>query len=136
MTATPYAGINGKILVDIGAGLVELPLIKDWTADATRDRFDSTAMGDVSKSSNAGLPDYKGQWTGFVDKTDDTLFTLADGAAHEFIVYADRNATTGDRHYDRGYGNFDQSTKGGTGSNVEVTINVTGTSPGVSHYLV
>lgn len=134
--ATPYAGINGMILVDVGAGLVELPLMKDWTADQTRERFDSTAMGDTSKSSNAGLPDYKGTWNGFVDKDDDAAWSLADGAAHEFIVYADRNATAGHRHYDRGYGVFDVQTKGGTGSNVEVTITVTAQSPGVQHYLV
>ena len=134
--ATATSGINGKILVDVGAGLVELPLIKDWTADATRDQFESSSMGAVSKTYNPGLPDYKGTWNGFVDADDDTAYAFCDGEVHEFILYHDRNATAGHRHYDRGYASGSIQSKGGTTSNNEVTINIAAGGSGVTHYLV
>lgn len=137
MAYAPRNGRNGKVLVDLGAGFVELPGIRDWNIDQGAERLDSTVMGSTFKTYETDTPDFKCQLNGFVDRDDDAVYAFGDGTDHEFVLYADRDAAPGKRHYWRGYVQADVSTKGGVGSLLGVTVNVTaGSGTGVNKYFL
>jgi hypothetical protein len=60
-------GKTGQVQWDPAGGgaYVTLADIKSWTLDASKDRVDATAFGDVNKIKVVGLPDFSGTLGGF-----------------------------------------------------------------------
>jgi hypothetical protein len=72
--ATPKAGRNGRLYMDITAGgtgsASAIPLVAKWNTDRTSEEFDGTSFGDTSKVKIAGLPGGDISFEGFMDPTD------------------------------------------------------------------
>lgn len=48
-----------------------------WSLSAATDRVETTSFGDTNVQRVAGLPDFSGQFSGFFDDSDSTLFAAA-----------------------------------------------------------
>lgn len=63
--------------------------------DAMSDKFEVTAFGDTNKAYVAGLPDFKGTFSGFYDDASAQTYTAAvDGVARKFYIYPNTSTTT------------------------------------------
>jgi hypothetical protein len=60
--------------------LALVALLNKYTLDMSCDYVDTTAFGDVNKTSVKGLPSYKGNFEGFWSEEDETLFDAAASA--------------------------------------------------------
>ena len=86
------AGRNARVYTAIASGgsAEPIPFINSFTIDRATDRYDVTAYGDTSKACVQGLPDAKGQYTGFWDDSTQQLYTAAaDGISRKTYVYSD-----------------------------------------------
>lgn len=73
---------------------VPVPFIGSWSIDASTDKIDVTAMGDVNKVVVPGLPDFSGEMGGFFDDTTSIFYDAAiDGLDRAFYLYATSNNT-------------------------------------------
>lgn len=74
-----YHGRRGVVYGSTtGAGTaVKIASLSKWTLDMATDKVDVSAFGDTNKQYVQGLPDVKGELSGWWDDTDDSLF---DGA--------------------------------------------------------
>lgn len=91
------AGRNARVYIDItGSGSAEpVPFIKSFTVSASVDRYDVTAFGDSNKTSVQGLPDAKGNFSGFYDDTTAQMYTAAsDGVARKSYFYPNISTPT------------------------------------------
>jgi hypothetical protein len=77
------------------AGLAApVPFIGSWSIDASTDKIDVTAMGDVNKVVVPGLPDFSGEMGGFFDDSSSVFYDAAvDGLDRAFYLYATANNT-------------------------------------------
>lgn len=75
-----YSGRSGVVYIgptNGGAAIAVIGLSK-WSIDQSTDKQEVTAFGDTTKAYVQGLPDAKGQVSGFWDDvSSDTLFTAA-----------------------------------------------------------
>jgi hypothetical protein len=132
-------GRNGRLYADLAAtptttgALTAVPFLADYSIEQARDRVETTAFGDGTKTYVAGLADASGSLSGFYDDTSNSLFSaLTDGNARRFYLYVDASsagaaapvttAGTG-KGYWYGTGTFDASTSAGVGDAVKVTLN-------------
>ncbi len=61
-----------------------------WSIDASTDRIEVTSFGDTNKTYVQGLPDISGDFSGFFDDSDATLFTAAaSGDGTKMYLYPD-----------------------------------------------
>jgi hypothetical protein len=75
-----YSGKTGVVYIgpSNGAAAVTVIGLSKWTIDQSTGKEDATAFGDTTKVYVQGLPDAKGQVSGFWDDvSSDTLFTAA-----------------------------------------------------------
>lgn len=94
---TRYAGKGGVVYIAPTAGGAAVSVIglSKWSLDQTTDKIDVTAFGDPNKEYVQGLPDVKGQVSGFWDDTSsDTLFQAAGatGAVNMYLYPTKLNA--------------------------------------------
>lgn len=74
-----YHGRRGKILMSTSAAGVATPLASQasWSLDLSVDRQEVTSFGDANKTYVQGLSDISGDFAGFFDDTDTTLYAAA-----------------------------------------------------------
>lgn len=74
-----YAGRKGVIyLSTTGTGAASSVLkLNKWSLNRATDKIEVTAFGDANKTYVQGLPDIKGQFSGFWDDTESKPFTAA-----------------------------------------------------------
>ncbi len=74
-----YHRKRGRIYLAATAGGVAVPLasMATWSLSAATDRVEVTSFGDTNVQRVAGLPDFSGQFSGFFDDSDSTLFAAA-----------------------------------------------------------
>ena len=116
------AGRNGRLYLAIASNGTAEPIasIKSFEINANTDRYESTCLGDTSKTYVAGLPDASGAVSGVFDTaTNPTYLASQDGVARKFYFYWD---TVGDpTHYFFGTGFFDMGTKFDVGGLAEIS---------------
>jgi hypothetical protein len=133
MTAAT-AGRLSRLYVDQSAGANSasstLALLSSWSIEQTRDRYETTSLGDATKTYQAGLADAKLTASGFVDRDSTAIYTVADGNSRMFYLYVDATSTATQRPvassgygYWYGYMNFDVSSEGGVDDVLKVSIN-------------
>lgn len=84
------SGKRGRIYIGIasGAAASPLPFQASWSLDASTDRMEVTAFEDVNRTYISGLPDAKGDFSGFYDDSTAQTYTAAvDGTARNFYLY-------------------------------------------------
>lgn len=74
-----YHGKTGS--VSLGSPAVPVISLNKWTLSAATDKVDVTAFGDTNKQYVQGLPDLKGNVSGWFDDQEDALFVAADATA-------------------------------------------------------
>lgn len=92
MAATRFHGRNARLFVDLtgSAAATIVPFIADAKIDTATARTDATAWGDTNMIELAGLPDFKGTYSGFADRESAQLYTAAvDGVPRFSIFYPD-----------------------------------------------
>lgn len=74
-----YHGKKARVLLGTTAGGVAVTVasMATWSLSAKTDRAPTTSFGDTNKTTVAGLPEYTGDFSGFFDDSDSTLFTAA-----------------------------------------------------------
>jgi hypothetical protein len=90
-------GRFGKLYVGAttAAAASPVPFVGSWSIDASTDKIDVTAMGDVNKVVVPGLPDFSGDIGGFFDDASNTLYDAAvDGLDRAFYLYPNTNVAT------------------------------------------
>lgn len=77
-----YHGKSGQVYVSTtGSGnAVAVSGLSSWSLSLAKDRVDVTAFGDSNKQKVQGLAEVSGNFSGFFDDTDSTLFSAADSA--------------------------------------------------------
>jgi hypothetical protein len=91
------AGRFGRVYLGVTTAAAASPLLNvaSWTMSAATDKIDVTAMGDTGKVNVAGLPDYTGDFGGFMDDTVATTYQAAvDGLDRAFYLYPNLNVAT------------------------------------------
>lgn len=77
-------GSTGQMMMDpAGASTyVAVASIKSWSLDLSRERSDATAFGDTNRQYTQGLPDIKGNYSGWWDETTtpDSIFDVVLGS--------------------------------------------------------
>ena len=64
-----------------GTGTAQpLASMASWTVNAETDKEETTSFGDANKTYVQGLPDLSGDFSGFFDDTDTSLFTGANSS--------------------------------------------------------
>jgi len=89
-------GRFGRVYVGTttAAAASPVPFIGSWSIDASTDKIDVTAMGDVNKVVVPGLPDFSGEMGGFFDDSSSVFYDAAvDGLDRAFYLYATSNNT-------------------------------------------
>ena len=96
-----YPGRNGVIYMSTtGAGTATTMIaLTSWSLDRTTDTIDVTAFGDANKTYVQGLPDVKGQFSGFWDDTETKLFAAADSSTPVRLYLYPSSSATGAYHY-------------------------------------
>jgi hypothetical protein len=98
-----------------------------WTMQASADKVDVTAFGDVNKTYVAGLPDAQGTFAGFYDDaTVQTYQAASDGIARKFYLYPNRN-TPGQYWWGTIFPDF--SAQGGVSDAVQVSASWNAAGP-------
>lgn len=131
-SATP--GRLSRLYVDQTSGGTgsssALSLLASWSIEQSRDRYETTSLGDTSKTYQAGLQDAKLSADGFVDRDSTGIYTVGDGSSRMFYLYVDATSTatqrpvaSGGYGYWYGYMNFDVSSQGGVDDVLKVSIN-------------
>lgn len=96
-----------------------IAFLNSWSLDASTDREEVTAFGDLNKIYVAGLPDASGDFDGFYDTATAQLWTASqDGLARKFYLYPDTGTVT---QYWFGTGFFDFSISTAVDGAVEVS---------------
>lgn len=93
--ATPYHGKSGVVYMSTsGSGnAVNVVLLTEWSLNRDTDLVEVTAFGDLNKSYVQGLPDIKGNLSGFFDSATDQLFDAADSVdGVKVYLYPSANA--------------------------------------------
>lgn len=74
-----YAGRKGVVYMSTtGAGVASLVTKQNkWSIDRSTDKIEVTSFADLNKTYVQGLPDLKGQFSGFYDDTESKPFTAA-----------------------------------------------------------
>lgn len=127
-------GRNGALYVDSSAAANSTATIvaymADFTVNGTRDRVDVTSFGDTTKTYVAGLADASGTINGFYNDASNSIYTIADGNARTFYIYADASSTANmapiagsGKGYWYGTGTFDVSSTSGVSDAAKVTLN-------------
>lgn len=83
-------GRKGRIYMAVASGgtAEPLPFFAKWSINFATDKADVTAMGDDNHIYVTGLPDAKGQFSGFYDDATAQTYTAAvDGVARKFYMY-------------------------------------------------
>lgn len=89
-------GRNGRIYMGLASGGTAEPVAfqAKWSIEFGVDKADATAFGDTNKVTVAGLPDVKGDFSGFFDDTTVQTYTAAtDGVARKFYLYPSTSNT-------------------------------------------
>lgn len=120
-----HHGKKGRVMLSPGAGAaVTVGSLTGWSLNMAGERADATAMGDANKVSLMGLPDLSGQFSGFWDDADGTLFDAAaasaNGTACPLYLYPDTNDLT---NYAYGSAWIDASISVKVNGPVEVSAN-------------
>lgn len=81
-------GSSGSVSMDPtgGTSVVALASISKWSLDMSKDKVDVTSFGDTNKVYVIGLPDIKGAFGGFWDKSAQGL-AIFDAAIGTIAVY-------------------------------------------------
>lgn len=92
------------------AAAAATPLVSQakWSIDLSVDREDVTAFGDLNKVYVQGLPDISGDFEGFFDDSDSTIYTAA-GSATGANMYLYPDYTNAPTKYWYGVGWIDYS---------------------------
>ena len=83
-------GRKGRVYMAVasGAEAAPLPFFAKWSINFATDKSDVTAMGDDNHVYVTGLPDAKGNFSGFYDDATNQTYTAAvDGVARKFYLY-------------------------------------------------
>lgn len=104
-------GRNARLYADLPGTGAATPVLNQAAFQVvdTTDKQDVTSFGDSNHVYVVGLPDDKGNWSGFLDTTGGDFYTAArDGVDRKFYFYIDTvNAPTA---YFYGKAFFDQTT--------------------------
>lgn len=119
-----YSGKTGVCYIGPTAGGAAIAVIglSKWTIDQTTGKEDVTAFGDTTKVYVQGLPDAKGQVSGFWDDvSSETLFTAqaVGGGVYVYLYPTSLNATK----YWYGSAFFDSMVETDVNSAIKVTGN-------------
>jgi hypothetical protein len=120
------AGREGRIYIDTsvaGDGSAQPVLSKNrWSLDQSTEQIETTCYGDTTRTYVTGLPNATGDFSGFWNDTDTSMYNLiATSVPRKFYVYPDRaNAVTS---YFFGTGYFSLSHEGPVDGAVSMTGN-------------
>jgi hypothetical protein len=90
-----YHGRKGVVYLKGSGAVVRITTLTDWSLDASRDKVDVTAFGDTNLVSVQGLPNYTGDFNGFWDDTQDTIFEASENSAAGLMyLYPSADAPT------------------------------------------
>lgn len=124
------SGRNGRVYVDISANAngsaTPISTVMTWSLNQSRDRQETTCMGDTTKQYVAGLPDASGSMSGLVDLGVSNFANLADGNARKIYTYFDR--ANHETIYFFGTATFDASFESGVNDLVKANINFSAAS--------
>lgn len=88
------SGRNGRIYIDMSANAngsaSPISTLQTWSISQTRDRVETTCLGDSSKQYIMGLGDATGSFAGLIDLGEVNFSTIADGNARKMYIYPDR----------------------------------------------
>lgn len=92
-----YAGRKGVVYAaSSGAGTaIPVASLNSWNIDSSTDKIEVTAFGDANKTYVIGLKDLTGEFSGFWDHADTTIFAAADSAdGTKLYLYPSSDAPT------------------------------------------
>jgi len=115
-------GKEGIVALKMNAGdaYVAIGNISDWTLNMTKDKVETTSLGDANKRYVMGLKDLSGSFAAFWDRLTDVIFDASDTDAGCFLaIYPSATSAQGWE----GPAHLDASIKGGVTS--AVTIDAT-----------
>jgi hypothetical protein len=115
-------GKEGIVALKMNAGdpYVAIGNISDWTLNMTKDKVETTSLGDSNKRYVMGLKDLSGSFAAFWDRLTDVIFDASDTDAGCFLaIYPSATSAQGWE----GPAHLDASIKGGVTS--AVTIDAT-----------
>ena len=124
------SGRNGRVYVDISSAAngsaTPISTVMTWSLNQSRDRQETTCMGDTTKQYVAGLPDASGSMAGLIDLGVANFNNLADGNARKVYIYPDRS--NHEAIYVFGTATFDASYDSGVNDLVKASINFSAAS--------
>lgn len=89
------SGRNGRVYIDVSANAngsaTPVSTVQTWSISQTRDRIETTCLGDSSKQYIMGLGDATGSFAGLIDLGVTNWSTIADGNARKMYIYPDRS---------------------------------------------
>jgi hypothetical protein len=89
------SGRNGRIYIDMSSGAngsaSPISTLQTWSISQTRDRVETTCLGDTSKQYIMGLGDATGSFAGLIDLGVVNFARIADGVARKLYIYPDRS---------------------------------------------
>lgn len=89
------SGRNGRIYIDkssaANGSASPISTLQTWSISQTRDRVETTCLGDTSKQYIMGLGDASGSFAGLIDLAEVNFNTIADGNARKMYIYPDRS---------------------------------------------
>jgi len=128
MATNALHGRFGALYVAQDAGATAAPTklgnLTDWTVSGDRAQVETTCLGDGNVTRVAGLQDYSGDLSGFIDSTSTAVYQVGDGVSRRFYLYLDDTAkgvaSSAGAGYFYGYGLFaGVSTTGGVGDAIK-----------------
>lgn len=96
-----YSGRKGRVLIapDGSAAAVEVHF-SQWTLNLSTERFEVTQFDDANRVYVPGLPDYSGNFAGFFNSDEQTLFlAVAQDAPVRSYLYVDDTNLAGTYWY-------------------------------------
>lgn len=124
------SGRNGRVYIDISSAgngsATPISTVMTWSLNQTRDRQETTCMGDTTKQYVAGLPDASGSMSGLIDLGVANFSYLADGNARKVYIYPDRS--NHETIYVFGTATFDATYESGVNDLVKANVNFSAAS--------
>jgi len=119
-----YHGKRGRIYLSSTAAGVAVPVasMATWSLSAATDRVEVTSFGDTNVQRVAGLPDFSGQFSGFFDDSDNTLFLGAE-TLQGVSCYLYVDVTNAPSKYWYGLANVDYEISLDVGDAAKITAN-------------
>ena len=94
---TRYHGKSGRLYAATSGSGTAVPVasLSRWSVDYSTERVDTTCFEDGNKTSVAGYPAVRGQFAGFLDSAEETIFLASESATGtKLYLYPNRNIAT------------------------------------------